>query len=640
MIKVLRPLLMFVLMAALFLSAFRVVLIFLHWDRVQETSGLGFILLQGLSFDLVLLGLLCLPAVALAPWLLISKKTYKFGQGLLRFWLTLALIWVVFMEFATPSFIEEYDTRPNYLFVEYLSHPKEVFLTVWAAYTMEVILAVIFVPLLSIWLLRKARLKIALEIPLHPMASVGIFLLGAPLCFAMVRSTLDHRPVNPSTVAFSADAMVNTLPLSSGYTLLYALYESRLEDEGGVHYGKMDAADVYRTVKQAAGFTEDQFASEAMPTLHRHEPSRRHEKPLNYVIILQESLGAEYVGCMDGPPITPNLDAWKEKGIWFENLYATGTRSVRGIEAVITGFLPTPARSVVKLPRSQRDFFSVAQLLQKQGYETSFLYGGESHFDNMARFFTGNGFEKIVDEADFGDDVFKGSWGVCDEDLLLHAHEKFSSMGDQPFFSLIFTSSNHSPFDFPAGKFELYEKPKATVHNAVKYADWSLGEFLKLASESDYWQNTVFLIVADHNSRVRGASLVPIDGFHIPALFVGGSIEPDLVDNVASQTDLLPTALSLLGVEGNIPALGIDWTQAKWRQQPGRAIMQYHSSNAYMHGDQVIIHQRGIDAQQFQWTGTELVEVTPIDEELRKTALAHTLWPQISYQAGNYRMSE
>ncbi|MDO9735186.1 sulfatase-like hydrolase/transferase, partial [Glaesserella parasuis] len=151
-------------------------------------------------------------------------------------------------------------------------------------------------------------------------------------------------------------------------------------------------------------------------------------------------------------------------------------RSVRGIEAVTAGFTPTPARATVKLTKSQNGFFTIAELLRRQGYSTSFIYGGEKHFDNMASYFYGNGFETIIDEKDYKNPKFVSTWGMSDEDLFDKAHEIFTELakGDKPFFSLVFTSSNHDPFEFPDGKIEWFDKEKQTRNNAAKYADYAL----------------------------------------------------------------------------------------------------------------------------------------------------------------------
>ena len=138
--------------------------------------------------------------------------------------------------------------------------------------------------------------------------------------------------------------------------------------------------------------------------------------------------------------------------------------------------------------------------------------------------------KNIIDETDFDRDgeshVFKGTWGYSDEDLAIKANNYFKSLGNQPFFSLMFSTSNHEPFEFPDRRIELYEEPKATVHNAMKYADFAVGKFFELAKKEDYFKNTIFIVIADHNTRTYGKSLIPINKFHIPAFIIAPNVKP------------------------------------------------------------------------------------------------------------------
>jgi phosphoglycerol transferase MdoB-like AlkP superfamily enzyme len=635
----LGPVLSFLGLGLLVLQLSRLGLLLWQFDRVSETEGWTYILAQGLRFDLVALcGLLLVPSLVL-PWLYVARRTRGFVSRFLPLLLAAALATLFFMELATPSFIEEYDTRPNYLFVEYLKYPTEVMATLWGAYPMQLILSAILVPLLARVVYRRFRTRAGEAQPVPLAQAAGLAIVLPALCAIGVRSTLEHRPVNPSTVCFSGDAMVNALPMSSLYSVGYAIYEMRKNESGdGTVYATMPYEEVLDMVRADSGLPLDGFTDPTIPTLHTQIATRPRERPLNFVIVLEESLGAEFVGSMGGLDLTPELDKLREQGMSFDRLYATGTRSVRGIEAVVTGFLPTPVRSVVKLPRSQRDFFTVAELLAREGYATSFLYGGEAHFDNMARFFTGNGFETIIDHKDYADPIFEGSWGVSDQDLFRRAHEQFEQMGDQPFFSLVFTSSNHSPWDFPEGQLELVEQPAATRNNSVRYADHALGGFFDLARMSSYWENTVFLVVADHNSRVYGPDLVPVERFHIPAVFLGGAIEAEHVDQLASQVDLLPTALSLIGIDAEHPCLGRDLTDSAQLQRPGRAILQFHQTNLYWEEDCAVILRPGLPPSFFSIQNDRLGEVIPADSVLERRALGHALWPQMSYTAGDYRL--
>ena len=253
-------------------------------------------------------------------------------------------------------------------------------------------------------------------------------------------------------------------------------------------------------------------------------------------------------------------------------------------------------------------------------------------------FFLGNGFEQVIDEGDYANPVFRGSWGVSDEDLFQRAHAEFLAQGDRPFFSLVFTSSNHSPYEYPAGRITPQGDPH-TVDNAVRYADHALGQFIATARGAPYWNNTVFLLVADHNSRVYGASLVPIEHFHVPALILGGGIAPDVVNTVASQIDLPPTLLSLAGVTAELPAIGRDLTDPRQRARPGHAIMQYYTTQAYMEGDAVIVMQQDHAAEPFRYRAGHLDRSESADPQLVQRALAHSRWPQLAYSTGNYRLA-
>ena len=616
----------------------RLALVAWQWDRVVAADMLADILVQGLRFDIVLLGICLAIPVLLYPFLATGKFSVRAWRQFLRVYLPAMLVFVVFMECSTPSFVNQFDSRPNILFVEYLSHPVEVASTLFAAYKWPLALTFLLIGFLG----RHTAIRFA-EIT-RPIRATGVVpaLVVAPillvLCVAAIRSTLDHRPVNPSTVALSNDPLVNDLALNSAYTLLYAVYETRHEAEGGFRYVELDEAIVVDEVREAMLVDLENFVSAELPTLHRQNVAERAGGPLNLVIILEESLGAEFVGSLGGLPLTPNLDEFSKQGIWLTHLYATGVRSVRGLEAVVAGFTPTPARSIVKLGKSQRNFFTLAELLRRSGFSTSFLYGGEAQFDNMRRFFTNNGFEHIVDESDFADPVFTGSWGASDEDLFRMAHEQFRSAGDQPFFSLVFTSSNHSPFEFPDDRIDLYDKEKATVNNAVKYADFALGQFLRQARDAAYWRDTIFLVVADHNSRVYGDEIVPIERFHIPGLILGGPVEPDVVDTVASQIDLGPTLLSIIGVSGEHPMIGRDLTDDRVRLSPGRAIMQYNSSQAYMEGNKVAVLQKNLPVQQFDFVDGHLQTAEGRDDELVLSAESHAIWSSLAYERSLYRL--
>ena len=636
------PLVAMILVGLVILSLSRIGLVVWKLERVTATGKLVEILLQGMRVDLIQLSLLTLIPMLLAPIFAISKL-FKIWQKFTYFWVIACIVLLVFLEASTPGFIMEYDVRPNRVFVEYLKYPKEIFNMLWRGFKMDIFAGVGFT-VLAIWGMRRFMRPWLAASPTSPNAwsNKKIWLIW-PLLFLLtalaIRSTLGHRPANPAMFAITQDSMVNSLILNSGYSVIYAAYSLQSESKSSQIYGKMDKADIFNLT--GAQDTD-------IPTLKTLTPSVKRDKPLNLVIILQESLGATFVESLGGVPVTPNLEKLKQEGIWFTQLYATGTRSVRGIEAVVTGFQPTPADSTVKLSLSQKNFFSIAALLAKQGYSTEFIYGGESHFDNMRSFFMGNGFQNIVEQKDYKNPIFVGSWGASDEDLLNITHEKLLAhhASGKPFFTLSFTSSNHAPFEFPDGKIELYEQPKATDNNAVKYADYAMGEFFKKAKASAYWKDTIFLIVADHDIRVRGDTLVPIERFHIPGLIVGADIQPKIITAIASQIDLPVTLLSLMGISAQHPMTGQDLSNIP-ADYLGRAMMQYNYNFAWMQqtaeGNNVVVLREDKPAAfaVYDMQTKHLNETAaPADaKNIEQRALANSLLPALLYTEQRYRLA-
>ncbi|MGL5815472.1 MAG: LTA synthase family protein [Aeromonas sp.] len=632
------PIAVFSAIALIALSASRIGLGLWQQERVDAVDGWSQLLLQGLRVDFATL---CWVWGVPAVFTLLLAGPHALGRlwmQLIRVWLTLGLWLMLFLEISTPSFITEYGVRPNRLYVEYLIYPKEVLAMLWAGRKGELLLALVFSTgvLAGGWWL-GGRLIRDLSFPRwywRPAFALLILAVG----FLGARSSLGHRALNPAMVAFASDPLINALVVNSSYSLFFAIKQMGAEENAGELYGELPRERILELVREESGRPSQDFSSETLPSQSFNEASHT-GKPKNLVILLQESLGAQFVGSLGGLPLTPNIDALSKEGWAFNQLYATGTRSVRGIEAVLTGFTPTPAQAVVKLGKSQTNFFTIADLLKQRGYNTSFIYGGESHFDNMRSFFLGNGFSHIVEQKDFENPVFEGSWGASDEDLMTKADETFRALSKagKPFFSLVFSSSNHDPFEFPDGRIELFEQPKQTRNNAAKYADYAVGEFFKKARQSDYWKDTLFLVIADHDSRVGGASLVPIPRFHIPGVIVGEGIAPRQDPRIVSQIDMAPTLLSLMGISADYPMLGKDLTRmpADW---PGRALMQYDKNFALMRGRDVVILQPERDAEGYVYDpASQRLTRAQQPEAMKEAALGLVLWGSLAYQQGLYQ---
>ena len=635
-LRYLKPIFSFFLIGLSITTISRILLFFVFKERVVENPNYGQLFLIGLRFDLILMCYIAfLPTVLIS---LLPDSVLKHFKKFFNFYFIFFLFLFLLMELSTLDFINQYDTRPNRLFLDYLIYPKEVVGTLLKSYLPSLIITTILLGIALFFAFKHGK-KIFYPQESNYKTKLLLFLVVAFFLFWGARGSLtSKRPINASNAIFCSDQMTNSLGLNSLYTVAFAAYS--MKNEGDVKkYGKMDELEAYKRVKKYMDVTE--FIPGEVPFLHLQKPDAPQPK-YNVVIFLQESLGAEYVGCLNGLPLTPELDKLSKEGLLFTNLYCTGTRSVRGIEQVTAGFLPNPSESIVKLSGSQQGFFTLADAFGRQNYDTSFIYGGMANFDNMASFFNGNGFKNIIDETDFDNDgkkyAMKGTWGYSDEDLAVKANEYYKNLGNKPFFSLMFSTSNHEPFEFPEGRIQLYEQPKNSVHNAMKYADFSIGKFFELAKKESYYKNTIFVVIADHNTRTYGKNLVPVNKFHIPALIIAPNVDKGITyDNLASQMDIPSTVLALSGITTKSPMPGRNLLKLP-KGTKGRTIMLFHETYAFRVEDDIVILNPNAKPLQFKVkSDTELIPVA-LNEELAKDALAHIVASSNLYKKRVYKI--
>lgn len=621
------PLIIFSCLFISVASLGRLTLAIQYIDRFSTGDLLPWLFIQGLRVDLATVAQIILfPFLVIVltfPW----KVYSKIGNYVIRPLLAVVITFSVFLEVLTSTYIQEYNTRPNYLLVEYLSYPKEVMSMLWHGYRVQLLVEMVLLPVVFYFSLSIMKFRFPWKGSVNGAMRLIVAVVGVFVLALFIRSSFDHRPINPSKVAISDDPLVNSLVLNSLYSLGYSVYQKARYDDDFNPAFKMPMERVNELVEKQLKHNE---VSPGQPLLGNR----------NVVLLLQESLGAEFVGALGGLDLTPSLDNLRKEGIWFEQMYATGTRSVRGIEAVVAGFPPTPARSVLKLPKSQHGFYSFACDFKKQGYETVFIYGGESHFDNMKSFLLNSCFDKILDLEDFDDPAFVGSWGVSDEDMYAKVDEVLSQEQASPTFIFAFSVSNHSPWEFPDGRIEIKGSEKATRNNAVRYADHSIGQFFKSAKTKPYWDDSLFMVVADHNSRVYGATTFPIEHFHIPALILGAGLSPVSIQKVCSQIDLMPTVFSLLGWQPSSLAIGSNVFSDAFK--PGRAMMQYYDTMGYLEADKFITLKSNEPIQTYLFDGNALHPKDVNIEEWSTTvehAKAYHIWPQYVYHNRLYQQN-
>ncbi len=591
----------------------------LYFDRLSDISTSQSLLsfLYGLKLDTMATSyILIVPALFLiiTPQLF-AKAISKIVSGYVLIFLLIAL----YVENATFPFVAQYDVRPNYLFVEYLKYPKEVTSMILKEYPLQLLMAFAMLAVMAWGYLRFSPLNLEAAIRTPLWQRILLVLPIAVLLFIGIRSSYGHRPANISDALYSTNRMANEIAKNSLYSIGYAYYSYSRENDNLVQsYGKIELQDAYNRVSKRLNIPKGSEIPFSRPVIS-HFPA---QKPKNLVIFIQESLGSQFVGFSGGDvTITPNLEKLSHEGLAFTNLFSNGTRSIRGLAAMTSGWLPLAGEGVVKRNKSQSDFFTVASLLKPLGYKSSFIYGGEGRFDNMRSWYMGNGFDEVIEQKDYANPSFVSTWGVSDEDLVTKANHKFKTYtknGDK-FVSVMFSSSNHSPFELPDGKIEFIKgKPRQGVDNAVKYADFAIGRFFELAKKEAYYKDTVFVIVADHNIRVYGDDLVPVNMFHIPALIISNGLKAQKFDALSTQPDVLATALDLLGVNLTYPVLGHS-IYGDTKQE--MAFMMFNDMFALRVHDKVTIIQPNKPAQTFTYV-KEHLQAAPHDVELEKDALA------------------
>ncbi|WP_257616102.1 LTA synthase family protein [Lawsonia intracellularis] len=272
--------------------------------------------------------------------------------------------------------------------------------------------------------------------------------------------------------------------------------------------------------------------------IHSNSP----EKHLNVITIVVESLGSVSLGDR-----TPHLNDLSKKCLYFTNMKATGTRTVRGLEAIILSLPPTPGASIVRRPNNH-NLFNTGTLFRQRGYDTVFIYGGYGYFDNMNEFFSGNGF-RIIDRSTIPDEykTFTNAWGICDEDLFdaVIREADIAYTSNKPFYHVALTTSNHRPFTYPNGRVEV---PSGTSRTgAIKYTDYAIHRFLKEAKKKPWFSDTIFIIVADHTAGSAGKTVLPPDNYDIPCfIYSPAHIKSQKIDTLCCQLDIAPTLFSLL----------------------------------------------------------------------------------------------
>jgi len=510
------------------------------------------IFLVGWFFDLVNALYFIIP-LSIYLWLVPSKL---FGMPWHRYILySLFFIFVSLLLFNATSewfFWDEFNTRFNFIAVDYLVYTTEVIGNVQQSYPIVWIVAIIIlISILAIAFLSKRIKDTSLMMMSFRQRSkyMLIYTVLLVLVFYSVSIDLHH---------FSRNTYVNELAGNGLYELFAAYRNNELNYDQ--FYKKLPNEEALELITKQIATPESTFIDASKPGVVRKIVNEGPEKKLNVVLISIESFSAEFMGIFGNKKnLTPQLDSLASHSLVFSNLYATGTRTVRGLEALSLCVPPTPGQSIVRRPNNE-NLFSLGEVFEAKGYQSKFIYGGYGYFDNMNYFFANNGY-KVVDRTALTDEEidYENIWGVADENLFTLAMKEIDKTTDQnkPVFAQIMTTSNHRPYTYPEGRIDI---PSHTGRDgAVKYTDYAIGKFIREVRLKPWFSNTIFVIVADHCASSAGKTELPIDKYHIPLLIYSPAhVVPGEMKRLMSQIDIGPTLLGMLNFSYTSKFFGYD----------------------------------------------------------------------------------
>lgn len=506
---------------------------------------------------------------------LLFTEKYRKQIRLALFSLTIFLFVLLIIQNAVSEFFfwNEFGVRYNFIAVDYLVYTNAVIGNIMESYPVVPLFASVgILSFAATYIIIKKSKSYLENLPnfSNKLKIIGVQILLLGSAFFILPSITSQQN--------SSNVFANELQ-SNGLQKFYKAFTN----------SELDYFEFYETLPENDLAQFDSIINLNYKNNTNTITSEGKEIKKNVVLITVESLSADFMKHYGNTnTITPFLDQLAEESLFFTNLYATGNRTVRGLEAVTLCLPPTPGESVVKRI-DNKNKFTTASVFNSKGYTSKFLYGGDAYFDNMQDFFGGNGYD-IVDKSSLkpNEISFSNIWGVCDEDMAKKAIQVMNNEAKtgKPFFNHWMTVSNHRPFTYPEGKISISGTAKSR-EGGVMYTDYALKQFFEMAKKQAWFKNTVFVIVADHCASSSGKTELPMDKYRIPAfIYAPGFIQPQKVDKLVSQIDVMPTVLGILNFNYTSKFFGQNVLQKNYKP---RAFIATYQDLGYIKDDVLTI---------------------------------------------------
>lgn len=513
----------------LLFSLLRVLFYAFNYSYFPDTKIINFI--GGIRFDWLTITLLYAPFLLLFPFLFHRRNPVLKFFFLLSSGLAIALNAI---DFEYYKFTLKRTTADLFTTKGLAQDVGNLFVAFFVDYWYIIAVAAILFWLTAKGYKRLARFKTS---PLSGGQSILFFLILLLVYAPGVRGGLQYRPLNVVNASAYAKAKNVSIVLNTPFTIIKSAFK---ED-----------------IKRVDYFTEDELETIYSP-VHQFA-SDSAAKKLNVVVIIAESFSKEYVGALnDNAGYTPFLDSLINNGLVFTNAFANGKKSIESLPAILSG-IPTLMNSSYITGRfATNQIEGLPAFLDGQGYATTFYHGGENGTMGFQAFSQMAGVERYVGRNEYpNQDDYDGHWGIFDEPFLQFCASDMNATL-QPFFASIFTLSSHHPYTVPNQYKDRFKEGPLPILKSVEYADYSLQQFFKTAAKMPWFDETLFIITADHTSQSFTPEYSSSMGiYRIPILFYCPKyIEPHRDDRIMQQNDIFPSIVDFLGTDADILSFG------------------------------------------------------------------------------------
>lgn len=485
-----------------------------------------------------------IPLLLLSLHLMFGKKWIF---SLLKTYTVIFIVLYAIIVFVDISVYSEWATKLNYKALQYIAHPMEIVQSASAAHTATVLIGTLSFSALFIFLYLKfiGKEPEKATSKLRFVQAAAIILLGEPLLFAGIRGGFQQIPVSQSAVYFSKYQVLNDATVNPAWNLGHSI----------LNFSKLSSTNPYLVMNEekARKIVDNLYSVEQDTTVNI---LKINPEQVNVVIILLESWSADLIESLTGEKeVTPNFHELEKQGLLFTRFYANGHRSQLGISALLSGFPCVPDLSITDNIEKYSTLNSVIKDINSR-YSTSFYFGGDLAYGNLRAYLMSNQFDNLYDEKAFPKEFPRGKLSIFDQ-YTLDYHAEQMGKEKRPFFSILFTGSTHSPYDEPKIVKQISRDCVELKYlNSAKYTDYCLGEYFKKVKNEPWYDNTLFILVADHSHQTHyKRDYFSAEYQHIPMLWLGGALKDEYKgrqwDKICSHIDLSKTILVQLGFPGD-----------------------------------------------------------------------------------------